>query len=173
MKGKNASVGEQFPYLKGRNLQWGEIEVDSLETMNFSASERVQYELLPGDLLVSEYGEVGRCAIWEGDVENCYFQNHIYRIRSRGDIPVEYLRYFFEYATSMPGFSRFVTQTSVKQISQSNLRSIPIPYHPETISDSISNLNTLSQLVKAEAASLNKTSLIYTGLLQSIFSNRS
>jgi len=155
MKGKNASIGEQYKYLKGRNLQWGNINTDSLEQMHFSPAECIQYQLLPGDLLVSEYGEVGRCAIWSGDVDNCFFQNHIFRIRATGNVPVIYLRYFLEYATMMPGFARFVTQTSVKQISQTNLKSIPIPFNPsdfDTVCDSMETadglINTTTKLIK-------------------------
>ena len=172
MKGKNASLGEQFSYLKGRNLQWGDVQVDSLETMHFSSSERVQYELLAGDLLVCEYGEVGRCAIWEDSVPNCYFQNHIYRIRATGDVPVEYLRYFLEYATKMPGFSRFVTQTSVQQISQHNLRNIPIPYNPNSTSNTISSMQELDLYLGLIKQMMSKLYYIRWGLIDEFFSNQ-
>ena len=170
MKGKNASLGEQFSYLKGRNLQWGDVQVDSLETMHFSSSERVQYELLAGDLLVCEYGEVGRCAIWEDSVPNCYFQNHIYRIRATGDVPVEYLRYFLEYATKMPGFSRFVTQTSVQQISQRNLRNIPIPYCENNLIDILNSLNELTEIGRQNSNVVDKISSTYDGFTDDILS---
>ena len=168
MKGKNASVGKQFSYIKGRNLQWGDVQVDSLETMHFSESERIQYELLRGDLLVCEYGEVGRCAIWEDSVPDCYFQNHIYRIRAAGELSVEYLRYFLEYATKMPGFSRFVTQTSVQQISQSNLRSIPIPYpNSMKVRNIFSNsIIEIESLIGAEELALKKYKRIFAGVTQ-------
>lgn len=171
MKGKTASIGEQFPFLKNRNLHWGQLKLDDLETMHFTDAERIMYALEPGDLLITEGGEVGRCAIWRGEVLDCYIQNSIHRVRAIGEVPVEYLRYFMEYATKMPRFERFVQQTSIAHLSQGNLRSIPIPYHPDSISVTISNLNTLSQLVESEVESLNKTSSIYTGLLQSEFSN--
>jgi len=171
MKGKNASSGEQFYYLKGRNIRWGKVQHESLETMHFSQTERVQYELLPGDLLVSEYGEVGRCTIWSGERSNCYFQNHIYRIRTNGVLSVEYLRYFLEYATKLPGFSRFVTQTSVQQISQSNLRSIPIPFNPSGVDGFVESMNLFDQALETKSVLIEKLRNLKAGIFSYLMGN--
>src|SRR6266498_2760335 len=68
-------------YLRSANVQWGGVDVSDLKTMWFSPQEKRDLLLMPGDLVVNEGGDVGRCAIWNGELEECYFQNAINRVR--------------------------------------------------------------------------------------------
>ena len=49
--------------------------------MDFNPLERQKYDLIFGDLLICEGGEVGRTAIWRGELTECYFQKAIHRVR--------------------------------------------------------------------------------------------
>jgi type I restriction enzyme S subunit len=73
MLSPKAKEGEQFPYLANFNVQWGKFNLENLNTMNFSEREKQKYSLEKGDILVCEGGEAGRCAIWEGQIENCFY----------------------------------------------------------------------------------------------------
>jgi type I restriction enzyme, S subunit len=57
-----------FPYLRNHNVQWNRLQLRDMATMDFTPSERIKFELQPGDLLVCEGGEPGRCANleWRG-----------------------------------------------------------------------------------------------------------
>src|SRR5687768_11019975 len=68
-------------YLRNANVRWDGFDLSDLATMHFSEEESRRYSLEPGDLLVCEGGEVGRCAIWGGQVDNCHFQKAIHRVR--------------------------------------------------------------------------------------------
>ena len=82
MLSAEASAGaDQRPYLRNVNVQWDRIEVVELATMEFDEADRRRFALRPGDLLVCEGGEVGRAAIWHGELEECYFQKALHRIR--------------------------------------------------------------------------------------------
>lgn len=70
------------PYLRNVNVQWDRIDTTDLLEMDFDPQERKKFALIPGDLLVCEGGEAGRTAIWRGDIEECYFQKAIHRVRS-------------------------------------------------------------------------------------------
>ncbi|CRI67976.1 hypothetical protein THIOKS190081 [Thiocapsa sp. KS1] len=61
---KSKTGTSPFPYLRNQDVQWGRINVTGLPTMDFSDKERAKFELRPGDLLVCEGGEPGRCAVW-------------------------------------------------------------------------------------------------------------
>ena len=55
-----------------------------IATVEIYQSELERYQLLKGDLLVTEGGDwdkVGRTAIWNSEIENCLHQNHIFRMR--------------------------------------------------------------------------------------------
>jgi type I restriction enzyme S subunit len=62
------------PYLRNTDVQWDKINVEDLPVMDFEDSDYQRYGLLPGDLLVCEGGEVGRSAIWSGELATCFFR---------------------------------------------------------------------------------------------------
>jgi len=81
------------PYLRNANIQWDRFDLTDLLEMDFDSSERRKYALIPGDLLVCEGGEVGRTAIWQGELTECYFQKTVHRLRSLRN--TEEGRFFF------------------------------------------------------------------------------
>lgn len=99
--GKNS-----FPYLANFNVQWFRFDVEKLNQMDFNEAEQAEFELLDGDLLVCEGGEIGRCAIWHNQVKNCYFQKAIHRVRCNPQkILPEYLAHWFKYNCDHNGFA--------------------------------------------------------------------
>jgi type I restriction enzyme S subunit len=69
------------PYLRNVDVQWGTIKTTDLPEMDFDDDDRVKYSLRAGDILVCEGGEVGRCAIWDGEYDECYYQKALHRLR--------------------------------------------------------------------------------------------
>jgi len=68
-------------YLRNVDVQWGTINTTDLPEMDFDDDDRVKYSLRAGDILVCEGGEVGRCAIWDGEYDECYYQKALHRLR--------------------------------------------------------------------------------------------
>jgi type I restriction enzyme S subunit len=84
MLSPDAKSGEHIaPYLRNTNIQWDRVVLDDLKEMNFSPSDRVKFSLRPGDLLVCEGGDVGRSAVWEGQIDDCFYQKALHRLRPR------------------------------------------------------------------------------------------
>src|SRR6266850_3051454 len=54
------------PYLRSANVQWEGVDLSDIKTMWFSPLEKRELLLRPGDVVVNEGGDVGRCAIWNG-----------------------------------------------------------------------------------------------------------
>ena len=79
---KNREGGNQQPFLRTKNVFWNRLELSDLDHMNFTEKEELRLELQPGDLLTCEGGDIGRTALWAGNVERCYYQNHLHRLRS-------------------------------------------------------------------------------------------
>ena len=67
-----------FPYLRNQNVQWGRVNIANLAQMDFSLPEREKFSLRKGDLLVCEGGEPGRCAIWGGELIDCFYQKALH-----------------------------------------------------------------------------------------------
>lgn len=77
---KNSSY-QLRAYLKAVNIQTSGVDVSSVEKMWFSPSELTSLRLEKNDLLISEGGDVGRSAIWNEELPECYIQNAINRAR--------------------------------------------------------------------------------------------
>jgi len=102
------------PYLRNVDVQWDRINLRDLPEMDFDTPDRIRYSLRSGDLLVCEGGEVGRTAVWTGELQECYYQKALHRLRpySGSDIPRFF--YYVMYASSKAG--RFTAGTNQNTI---------------------------------------------------------
>lgn len=79
-----------LPYLRNTDVQWDRINVLNLPTMDIGSGEYGRYTVQPEDLLVCEGGEVGRSAIWSGQIAVCGYQKALHRLRPQDqtrDVP--------------------------------------------------------------------------------------
>ena len=74
-----------YPYLRVANVLRGSLNLDGLSRFELTAQELNRLRLQVGDLFVVEgngsRSEIGRCAIWNGEIADCVHQNHIIRLR--------------------------------------------------------------------------------------------
>lgn len=115
------------PYLRNVNVQWGQIDLTDVNTMELASGRREEFALREGDLLVCEGGEVGRCAIYQGGPDYMAFQKALHRIRPRAGVEAQYLRYLLEHYGGTGSFKPFVTGSTIKHLPQIQLRRLPVP----------------------------------------------
>lgn len=120
------------PYLAVANVQRGYFKLEGLKSIEIAADELPKYLVHEGDLLITEGGDwdkVGRTAIWQGGVENCLHQNHIFKAR----IPSEFLlkpwvELVFNSGVGRDYFAGASKQTTnLASINMTQLRSFPMP----------------------------------------------
>jgi type I restriction enzyme S subunit len=73
-----------LPYLRVANVQRWKLAMDSLKDVVIDESELPRYQLVNGDLLITEGGDwdkVGRTSIWRGELPICLHQNHVFKAR--------------------------------------------------------------------------------------------
>jgi type I restriction enzyme S subunit len=118
------------PYLRSANIQWTGVDVSDVKTMWFSPVEKRELPLLRGDLVVNEGGDVGRCAIWNGEIEECYFQNAVNRVRARKRASTRFL-YYWLYNIKLAGFiDAIVGRTTIAHLTAERLEALPWPDIP-------------------------------------------
>ena len=76
------NVGVPKPYLGNKAVQWDRIDISDPPTVPMSSADIEKFRLLKGDLLVCEGGEVGRAAIWDAPIDECYYQKALHRLRA-------------------------------------------------------------------------------------------
>jgi type I restriction enzyme S subunit len=84
-------------YLRNANVQWGHIDLSNLSRMDFSFAEKQRFALRPLDVLVCEGGEPGRAALWHGELQECFYQKALHRLRPRSGevLPAYYVHWAF------------------------------------------------------------------------------
>lgn len=127
--------GIELPYLRVANVQDGHIVTDDVRTVRISLSAVDRFLLRRGDVVLTEggdYDKLGRGAVWDGRIEPCLHQNHVFRVRC--DQLKILPRYFALYIASPEGRSYFLRiakrTTNLATISAAQLRSMPVPCPP-------------------------------------------
>jgi type I restriction enzyme S subunit len=120
------NVGELKPYLGNRAVQWGKIEVAAAGVVPMTRSDLPRYRLRRGDLLVCEGGEVGRAAIWRGELPECYFQKALHRLRPKVGYDARLMLALLEYWASVAAFTNYVTQTSIAHLPRDKFVQMPL-----------------------------------------------
>ena len=120
--------GEQLPYLRNTNVQWGHVDVTDLKTMSFSDGEWSRYGVAPGDLLICEGGQPGRAAVFSGTDRTYYFQKALHRARTRGVAQPQWLLACLRVAVGMNVFSSGAEQTTIAHLTAEQLRAQRLPF---------------------------------------------
>ena len=175
MLNKLAKTGKGMaPYLGNRAVQWDFIDSSAIEEMDFSPSEREKFSLMPGDLLVCEGGDVGRTAMWRGELDGCYFQKAIHRLRPKSDraFPAFMLR-FMRFAKENGYFREFTSQSSIAHLTQEKLSAIsmflPKPDEQNWISE---RFNAIDKMIQNEQSNLYKLHQQKQGLMHDLLTGR-
>jgi len=87
-------IGEELRYITTSNLYWDRFDLTEVRTMAFTEAEKEKCRATKGDLLVCEGGDIARSAIWPYDYD-VMIQNHIHRLRPKGNISVRFYYYIF------------------------------------------------------------------------------
>jgi type I restriction enzyme S subunit len=123
--GRNAGVAK--PYLGNKAVQWGSIDTSDLPTVPLSRSDLGRFRLEKGDLLVCEGGEVGRAAIWNAPIHECYFQKALHRLRPIGEFEPELMVAILWHYSQNGTLAKYVTQTSIAHLPREKFITLPIP----------------------------------------------
>jgi type I restriction enzyme S subunit len=128
---QTATDETEEPYLRSANVQWDGVDVSDVKTMWFSPLEKSALLLQSGDLLVNEGGEVGRSALWNGELPICYYQNAINRVRSIKKQSSPRFLYYWLFNLKHAGYvDSIVSKTTIAHLTAEKLEIIPWPDAP-------------------------------------------
>lgn len=121
-----------YPYLANFNVQWFRFNIENLNQMDFNEDDREEFELKDGDLLVCEGGEIGRCAVWHNEIQPCFFQKALHRVRcNRQIIHPDYLALWFKYNCDHDGFTAIVgSKATIAHLPSIKLKQLQVAVPP-------------------------------------------
>jgi type I restriction enzyme, S subunit len=143
----------EVPYLRVANVQRGRLDLRDVATIRVSKARAHALALQPGDVLFTEGGDrdkLGRGWVWEGQIEDCIHQNHVFRARLRSSELQPKLISWYGNTFGQRWFEAAGKQTTnLASISMATLRALPVPVPPTpeqerivvAIDQSLSHLN--------------------------------
>ena len=168
---KNREGGNQRPFLRTKNVFWNRLELSELDEMNFTETEEARLELQPGDLLTCEGGDIGRTALWDGEAQRCYYQNHLHRLRVANDrADAQFSVYWFWYAFDVAKlyFGRG-NVTTIPNLSRSKLAELPMAFPPLPEQKKIAHvLSTVQRAIDAQERIIQTTTELFKSMLHQL-----
>jgi type I restriction enzyme S subunit len=113
------------------NVHRGALDLDELHRFELTEAELNRLRLNTGDLLIVEGNssrtEIGRCAMWRGEVENCVHQNHIIRLRPSVGMVSKYIDLFLNSPTGQKAIQWVASSTSgLYTLSVGKIEKLPL-----------------------------------------------
>jgi len=165
-------TGDQLlPYLRNVDVQWDFVNVEDLPEMDISSDEYERYTLQVGDLIVCEGGEVGRTAIWHGELPLCGFQKAIHRVRPRSKKDTARFFYYAMSAAAKSGiFIANGNPNTIPHLTGEQFRVYRFPFPPvdeqcaiaETLDIETTKVDRLAEKIRGSIEKLReyRTALI-------------
>lgn len=161
-----------YPYLANFNVQWFNFNVDNLNQMDFNEAEQKEFELRDGDLLVCEGGEIGRCAVWHNEIQPCFFQKALHRVRcNRQLVQPDYLAWWFKYNCNHGGFAEIAgAKATIAHLPGIKLKQLQVALPPLSLQNEFAAfVERVDKQKQTVQQSLEKLELMKKALMQEYF----
>lgn len=146
-------------YLRNANVQWFHFDLDDVYEMDFHPAEREKYALRFGDVLVCEGGQPGRCAVWRSEIQECYFQKALHRVRLGPDVLPDYFARAMHRLVETNSLKDYVTSATIAHLTGEKIRNLPVPMAPLSLQRQFVNGASRIEGVRAQAQSLMEKDL--------------
>lgn len=164
------------PYLRVANVQDGKLDLTEIKTIAIDVAEREKYALWPGDIVMTEGGDIdklGRGYVWQGELPYCAHQNHVFRVRVDENV----LHSFFlsTLIGTSHGKSYFLRvakrTTGIASINKTQLGELPVWLPPISLQRSfartLETLRSVQQMADRAATTIEATAATLSAQLLS------
>lgn len=179
---KRAPASNPMPFLRVANVGRGTLDLGEVHEIEVFEGELGRYGLLRGDLLVVEGNgspdQIGRSAMWHGEIEPCVHQNHLIRVR-----PTEVLDpYFLEMQWNSPSASQRVqavasSTSGLHTLSTGKLKGLPVVLPPieeqaRIVTEVERQMSFVEACERAVDAGLERSAALRRSVLKAAFEGR-
>jgi type I restriction enzyme S subunit len=183
-KGQKRKPGTQtrlIPYLRVANVQRGHLDLDNVKLIDATEDEIRSLQLMPGDVLLNEGGDrdkLGRGWIWEGQIEECVHQNHVFRVRLDPAMAIpKFVSHYANHFGQKYFFDEGKQTTNLASINMKKLSALPVPSPPvaeqeSLVADLEDQLSLIDDLDKSVKASLARATSLRQSILKSAFGGK-
>lgn len=161
-----------YPYLANFNVQWFRFNTENLNQMDFNEEDRIEFELQNGDLLVCEGGEIGRCAVWHNEIQPCFFQKALHRVRcNRQIVHPDYLGWWFKYNCDHDRFAAIAgAKATIAHLPGVKLKQLRVAIPPLELQEQFAAFVEQANKSKVTVQkALDEAQLLFDSLMQKYF----
>lgn len=132
---KRAPKHHPLPFLRVANVGRGVLDLEQVHLIEILDGEIDRYGLESGDLLVVEGNgspdQIGRAAMWRGEIDPCVHQNHLIRVRPFGALIPGFLELYWNSPDASRRVQHVASSTSgLHTLSTGKLKSLPVVLPP-------------------------------------------
>ena len=132
---KRRPVKNRYPFLRVANVLRGRLELTDVHEIELFNGELERLALHAGDLLVVEgngsAAQIGRSALWHGEIDPCVHQNHLIRVRPGEMLVPRYLDLYWNAPKTASRVTALASSTSgLYTLSASKVRNVEIVVPP-------------------------------------------
>jgi type I restriction enzyme S subunit len=160
------------PYMRNFNVQWGRVDLSSVLEMDFEPSERDEFRLCPGDVLICEGGAgVGQTAVWRGEIPECYFQKSLHRVRPlSGTATSGYIAHLMRELMRSGGILDAITSATIPHLTGEKLKAVRIPLPPMHLQQRFGEVvESIRQVKSQKEAAIKESNMLFDSLVQRAF----
>jgi type I restriction enzyme S subunit len=149
---KRAPAGNSFPFLRVANVTARGLDLKDVHRVELFDGELEKLRLRDGDLLVVEGNgspsQIGRAAVWNGEIEDCVHQNHLIRVRPAPGLSPLYLEAIWNAPQNRRQLTDLSSSSSgLHTLSVGKLKALKIP-----VADETAQRDVLARVVQIRAA---------------------
>lgn len=172
-----ASAGpNQKLYLRNQNVYWDRLDLSDVATMHFSSDDMHKYRLKDGDLLACEGRFIGRCAVWRGELDECYYQKALHRLRAVGSrVTTDYMQFFMSLRFELDrGFVEKMThESTIPHLPLEKLVALPVLIPARDEQDYLVRaLSALTHRAQIDRTYLDKAKQLKAALMKDLLTGR-
>lgn len=141
-----ASGPNMTKYLRAANVKDGRLDLSDVKEMDFDAKERSHFQLVKGDVLVSEGSgsadAVGAAAQWNEEMPGTVcIQNTLLRFRSIQGVTVpSFVHHWCRWAYESGGFRETATGTNILHIGSTRAVEMSVGWYPPDVQERLCSL---------------------------------
>ena len=160
------------PYLRNANVYWDRIDLQEVLQMDFNDSDREEFRLRRGDILICEGGEVGRSAIWHDELPECYFQKALHRVRPYQNAATpEYIVFLLWRLANIGALRDTASKMTFSHLTGVRLKALQIPVPPFELQQEFSmQVQATKEVLNLTGSNHDRISSLFIGILHRAFS---
>lgn len=127
------AILREVPYLRVANVQRGFFDLSEIKTIRTTEEKIEKLRLQAGDVLFNEGGDrdkLGRGWVWNGEIDDCIHQNHVFRARLVKGIDPKFVSFHANFFGQEWFWRHGKQSVNLASINQTVLRQFPVPIAP-------------------------------------------